>query len=191
MAPIGLNGRKRQLRKGDREGFRKLANWYWNGVGCEKDDHKALEMCKKAAELGHRNSMELYGCNAFKEDEWERYMWWGRVGGGGAALRLINATKQQLKLFFKGGSGRIVFEIGAACKGHVNGSTVFGLTHALRAAEVAQAITLHDEWCATAKQAIFIWTWLTSQNNVPKDIRNIVSKMLWANRAAWSERVRF
>jgi hypothetical protein len=45
-------------------------------------------------------------------------MWWRRTGNVAAARGLTSAVVSQMELFDAGGSGRVLFEIGAACKGN-------------------------------------------------------------------------
>ncbi len=89
------------------------------------------------------------------------------------------------------GSGRTVFEIGSVCKRHcdMGHKTVFNrIVRPKELDAVVRSMDLHDEWCAKARQAIGCWILVARQKNVVRDIRNVISKMVWADRAAWSER---
>ncbi len=149
----------------------------------------------KAAEFGLNMGRYNYGRLGFLEGCWERYYWrrQAAVGGDLAAIRdMGSSARQQLKLYERGeGSGRVVFEIGAACKGHVNvgAGIAFGVgvcPEDLRAME--RAVVLHEEWCKMAKRAIWCWIWFGRQVGVVKDVRIIISNILWSGRAAWCEK---
>ncbi len=172
--------------QGDREGLCLLAEHYWNGTGCAKDETRSLQLYKEAGDLGDPTGYWTYGHLAFNESDPERYYWWGRAlanEGRWVEGHLASAALAQLKTFDTGASGRAVFEIGAACKGHVFGKLTEGHVRA-----VEQTVALHDTWCASAERAIYCWIWVAQQKKVAKDIRNIISKILWAMRAAWSEK---
>jgi len=112
-------------------------------------------------------------------------------------------------------NGRIVFEIGAGLLRHDDvrfrdamdwhDQSVFdGLELAGRGDEmpflamnrpramaaVRSCIALHDRFCDKARAAIRCWIWVAQQLKGPKvikDMRVLVAKKLWSERAAWSE----
>jgi hypothetical protein len=177
--------------QGDRDGLYELATCFQHGIGCETDEYKALMTLKEAAEMGHPVALCTFGELGFEESNWNRYLWWGRAAAKGnknAMYRLSHAAVQQVEVFKKGGSGRIVFEIGAAFE-MPDFKNRFGRLECRD--EVVPAvdltIALHGGWCRKAKESIFCWIWVARQKKVVKDIRNIICKMLWADRGSWSD----
>lgn len=88
-----------------------------------------------------------------------------------------------------------MFEIGACCKGRVavERNAVFDRRFfADEFGAVVRAVALHGEWCEKAKQAIQFWVWASKNElDVHKDTRLLIAKLLWADRAAWSERRKY
>jgi hypothetical protein len=78
---------------------------------------------QEAAESGHGAAQWRYGELVFKESDWERYLWWGQAVDHVEYFTLegcMSAAIKQLAFFDNGVSGRIIFEIGAACKNKIN-----------------------------------------------------------------------
>ncbi len=172
----------------DRDGLFYLGNCFWKGKGGIKDKTRALRLFKEAGELELSIAEWCYGEYAFKGKDWERYYWWGRAASRGYTRGdFAGAATKHLKLIEKGTSGRVLFEIGAACKGHVDEETVFGMRcerEEIRA--VKRAVVLHDESCEDAKRAIYCWIWMAHHKKLVNVIRKTVSIMLWADKGAWS-----
>jgi hypothetical protein len=97
---------------------------------------------------------------------------------------VIDATEEQLLLFDKGGTGRIVFEIGAALSGMPEWRDGLG---AARIAECERAEKMYQQWCDAAKRGIMCWLWLSRIEGVCKDVRLTIASLIWDERAAWSE----
>ncbi len=175
--------------QGDRDGLCQLALCWRDGCGVSEDDAKALQLFKEAAELGHAEAQWCYG-HGFDENSWERYLWWRRAAAGGHGLArryIVEEAVPQLKLFNEGkGSGRVLFEIGAACKGHLGGGKAFGLlVHDDWLHATERAVALRNEWCEDAKRAVCCWMLCAKQLGVAKDLRLLIAGVLWAERVAW------
>ncbi len=87
--------------QGDCDGLRWQAWCFWNGNGCEKDEQRALEMYNEAAELGHVEAQVSYGQHAFGENDWQRYLWWGRAAAQGhhyAIRELVLGATEHLRM---------------------------------------------------------------------------------------------
>jgi hypothetical protein len=179
--------------QGDRNGLYEMACCLLDGTGCEKNEDRALMLFREAASLDHCWAKWRYGKYAFRETDWERYRWWGLCAVQGIYVAKSEMTKAALKHLEgvdNGGSGRVIFEIGAVCKGHVIVGllTVFGASFSEELVLAAdRAVALHVEWCANAERTINCWIWIAQQKNVARDVRTLISKMLWANRAVWSQ----
>ncbi len=185
----------------DRIGLYELGKCYFEGDGCIKNETRALHLLKEAAELGWIPAQFYYGGKGFDESSWERYYWWGRAATSGwldALFRLGREAVKQVKLFEMGhGTARVVFEIGAVSKGKLDSksSTMFNYSlqelgvdrEQLHAME--QAVLFHDEWCNNAKAAVECWIWTAKQLGVVKDVRILIARRLWEERAVWSEQI--
>jgi hypothetical protein len=175
--------------QGDRDGLYQLGECLWNGEGCDKDANKALLLYKEAAQRGHLWAQLRYGTHAFQKNDWERYVWWGRAanqGCPGAQSGLVDVAAELMKLRdWNGRWRRVLFEVGAACKGHVDVFSRYRNDRAVLAIE--RAVALHEEWCADAERAICCWVWIARKKKIVKDIRTAIAKMLWADKAFWSE----
>jgi hypothetical protein len=184
----------------DRNGMMALAHCLQLGVGCERDDERVLALWRDAAELGHVLAQSLYS-GTFSKEDWRRYHWLGRsvVSGNSSAIdwgnssaidSLVVASRTQLKVLRQGcHTGRVVFELGAACAGHVGRKegTLFGKKVTGSAITAAlQCIELHNRWCSEAKVAIKYWLMAAKRLNVVVDARLLIARMLWAARAYWS-----
>ncbi len=191
----GFEWAQRAAAQKDRNGLFGLSECLREGDGCDKDEFMSLEVLREAAELGHAHAQFCYGERAFKGSDWQRYYWWGRAAvqhNNEASHGLIEAVVELLTLLDDGGSGRSVFEIGAACRGHVDliNSTVFLMqSHPSGCRAVEQAIALYDEWCANSRRAIYFWIWAAKEEmGLSKDIRVMIAKHVWNERAIWSEK---
>ncbi len=174
----------------DRAGLYQLAVCWLNGMACSRDDVKAVQLFKEGAELDHTLAQFCYGQYAFHGNNWNRYFWWGRAAAKcnvSAPTSLAEAAAKYLKLFENGmGSGRVLFGIGAACRGHLREGIAFGSEmHADFVNAMKRAVALHDEWCEDTKRAVCCWTWCAKELGVVKDVRLCIAKMLWAERVAW------
>ncbi len=168
----------------DGEGMCQLAECLWDGVGCEKDEDKALLVWKEAAHLCDRTAQCDYGKRAFKVSEWQRDRWWGRAalqGCGIAVNGLANKAMQSLDC-----DGRVLFEIGAAFEGNVMLTSLFGFSYHKSVIEaVERVVAQHSEWCANARRAVSCWIWIARLQEVNKDVRVIIANLVWNERAAW------
>jgi hypothetical protein len=179
--------------QGDRTGLFQLGTCFSAGRGCDQDRRRAMMLVKEAAELGHSEALYSYGRDAFEDGDWERYRWWGRAaarGCEGACFGLIVGAIDQLKLFDKGrGSGLTLFEIGAACKGHLDGAAECAFGSAMNATGLCmlmRTVAFHDEGCDKAKRAVVCWILIGRRLGVVKDIRMKVARMVWLERCVWS-----
>jgi hypothetical protein len=168
--------------KSDRNGIFALASCYATGRGCEKQLDKAASLMREAIALGHLSAPARYGIDFFAEDDWRRYHWWGSARERaleGTVVQLQHAARKQLRLFERGqGSGRIVYEIGAALCTTVAGACV--PPHAER------CVHLYRQWTLLAKDAIECWIVVGRRLGVAKDVRRLIAEKAWKERAAWS-----
>ncbi len=178
----------------DPDGIFELAFCFWFGVGCEKDESKGVEGFREAAAMEHVAGHWWFASCAFEEPDWRRYHWLKRaavLGSTEAIQDLISAASKHLELLGENGSNRHVFEIGADCREHVqakDGSAFGSKVAAEQVSTLERVVSLHEKWCEDARQAIRCWIWVGLHRTVSKDMRNAISKMLWANKWTWSQK---
>ncbi len=193
---------ERAAAQGDPHGLVIFGKHLKRGVGCAKDLDNACAAFKQAAEMGDWYANWLLGKYGFRESEWRRYFWWGRAAAcvyycPKAIVKLAEAAILQIDQCEHGGLGRILFEIGAACNELVilRTSSRLGVdwsrsdcTEEAALFALEHAAALYAEWCLCAKQGIACWMWIGRHLGAVKDVRILIGNMLWADKAAWSER---
>jgi TPR repeat protein len=171
-------------------GMFELGELLFKGRGCAEDKVTALAIWRESAELGHPTAQYIWGALGVGEDELQRVMWWGRSaarGNSDAAKDLVAAASKQL-FEVEVRSPRVVFELGAAFKGHFGGGRVFGMSSWSAADDFAlaqQCVELHDEVLVQARDAIACWLMLARRLGVSKDMRLLITRILWERRADW------
>ncbi len=149
---------------------------------------KAIKLAKvAAAEWENPEAQEYYGSNGFKLSDPQRYYWYERAARNGnenVARIAIQDIPHQLQHYDKFGSGRIIFQIGEILE-----MTDVNLRYQTQTtdADIERVETLHAKWRDNAKEAIWCWSIVGKRNKIVKDIRHVISRMLWADRGAWSE----
>jgi hypothetical protein len=149
---------------------------------CEKS--RSVALIAEAAALGHAYAQCWHAKHNFESCDWRQSYWLGRAAPRikEAAVALLDALIGECDT-----SGRVVFEIGAACKGCIDrGRTVFGRRFdekRMRCAEAA--VVLHDRWCDMAREAIRCWMQVARRYLV-KDIRILIARLLWKERWVWA-----
>jgi hypothetical protein len=135
--------------------------------GCAKDTKAAEALIRQAAELG------------------QRYRWWGR-----ATARNVNIGITRL-ISAAGGSGRsprVVLELGAALSGRMDEEMeeLFEMVCDAKAVQAARlCIRRYEKWCEEAKEGVRCWLLAARRQGVVKDVRVMVARMLWEQRAFW------
>ncbi len=168
----------------------KLADRLW--VEREYNDETEMALAfllwREAAELGDGTAQFKYACFCCP-DSLERFKWIRRAvtQPGHIGLRdLLWWAIEQVSMFEKSGSGRIVFEVGAAfasieCWKDIGRSSA-------EVVACSRAMQLYKQWCFEANVAVLCWLSLARSNGVAKDIRLLIADLIWDERAAWSER---
>ncbi len=187
-----MHGQKVQVHKEIGDGLTILGQCYAVGEGCEQNEARALELFQMGAELEDPTAMYELGCR-YPENSVLRYRVWGQSAKRGcrqAVVAFAEAAKVQMRFFQKEvRTGWLVFEVGAACKGHVDFEfkTIFGFPvlhdHFFF---VEESEKLHEQWRDVAKRSIVCWLWCAKQLGTCRDIRNLIAKLLFADCGAWS-----
>ncbi len=165
-----------------------LANTLWRRAD-EDSKQRAEQLWRQAALLGSGWSQAVFAYHCLPPESVERMQWMRRAvaqGSGTSAVReLIKNLRQHLGAVEQGGSGRLVFEIGAAMASFSEWrSGNFGSVE-----DCSAALRFYEEWCAAAQQAIMCWVWTARQLGMARDVRLLIADLAWDERAAWSERV--
>ncbi len=156
--------------------------------GVAGDDKSSVKSrWRELAELGHDEAQHFVATNYCAEQSVERFVWLRSsmvLGFRTAQQAVVSCVEEQLRLYESGGSGRIVFEMGAALQGSTTWRNDCGGDKQLIGA-CLQVIALHQQWCAAAKRAVRCWMWLSRDMGVMKDIRVIIADCIWAERMTW------
>ncbi len=179
--------------QGDRLGLFQVGCCLFYGCGCELDRSRGVTLVLEAAHLGERRAQFHLGVNEFTWSDWQRYHWWGKAATRKhevATASLTSAAVEQLKCWDDGiCSGRVLFELGSALKEHVDVASQTCFEKSANDEELTamcRCAKLYDEWCNEAKAAIACWIVIGRRLSVVKDVRQVIARMLWKERATWS-----
>ncbi len=152
---------------------------------------RAEELWWKAAMLGDESAQFVVASEYCVTDSVEQFEWLRRSMMQRRDLDAIDwfdrALPRLMNKYDETGSGRLLFEIGAALAstdrwqedlGSKDGEHVLGL----------RAVKLYHEWCAQEKRGVMCWLWLSRLIGVSKDVRIMIAGFIWTERAAWSDR---
>ncbi len=174
--------------QGYREGCFFLAICYHEGCHCEEDFGKAAAQYKEAAELGSVQGQFAYGVFAFGEHDIERFRWLRRSmqGGHGHARRAFLEGLQSHVTEYQE-HARLVFEMGELFeieKGNMIDGVMYNSDSALLVG-ARRCVELHLFWTNAAREALVTWT-CCAKKVIGKDVRGMISRMLWEERWRWS-----
>jgi TPR repeat protein len=178
--------------QGSRRGMYHLGWRLRFGRGCAKDENRATELFRAAAELGEASAEVSYGEVAFGERDWERFHWWSRAVARGRAKRgFWRGTVSLLSAFEKGELGRVLHIAAPLLRANLNvvKQEVFG---SYVGEEVSQkllrVLELHEAMLDRARRAIACWSVVGRRRGVVKDMRVMIAKMLWEEPWQWGEK---
>ncbi len=172
--------------QGEVEGMVVLARWLFRGALGESEVPRGRMWALKAAELGSGEGQHIVAMTCGADDP-DCFRWLGKAALGGFAWSisaLAKALPEQLARYDAGSSGRCLFEIGAAFK-----YLVFECACTSQCGErIRRVVAMYDAWCELAKRAIETWQVVGLRSaTVNRDIRLKVAKLMWHERAAWSD----
>jgi hypothetical protein len=139
-----------------------------------------------AAALGNVAAMVCLA-EFFDKDDHKRFVWFGRAAANGDSFYFLNEMSDQIRNFNRGtGHAKGVFAIGGALKGHIDieKRIIFGNgynfdTYIDRA---KQGVRFFEFQLQSYRKAVDSWTIVGLRNNVVKDIRKMIGKMIWDAR---------
>jgi hypothetical protein len=172
--------------QGERDGFYNLGRCYRDGIECDEDVERAKESFLVAAELGYVYAMVFAGW-LFDRDDPLRFFWLGRAASNGESGSFLNEMAYQIRRFnFETGLESVVFAIGRALQGHIDGKrrTIFGNSNSFDTYidSANQALHFYEFRSQSYRKAVDMWTIIGLRNNVVKDIRNMIGKKIWDAR---------
>ncbi len=151
---------------------------------------KALPLLLEAAQLGDPKAQYHYGRLKFDMYDPQRYFWFGKAAAKGsengayAFACIIDAILSSKR----SAPREMVFAFGSALKGHIHsrrGLFIFDCWGKEHIRYAKRAVSKYDMWCNMAREAICCWTLVARRNYVAKDMRIMIAKLLWADKAAW------
>jgi hypothetical protein len=180
---------EKAARQGEREGFFELGTCYMYGYGCTKDETKAKELYLRAAKLGLVEGMSDYGCLLKKSDP-ERYVWLAKSCSRGGSLLFFTDLLDQMRNFNAGnGHASVVFAMGRALRKQINVEkrTIFGKFEGTYLRGPARdAVQFYKDICQAARRAVDVWSIVGRRVRIVKDVRLIISRLLWNARDEWA-----
>jgi hypothetical protein len=169
-----------------RFGLYTLGIFLLRGVGCEKDELKAVELFKQAPELGHCESQKLCGVIVFREHKLKRCVWLGRAAVGGLKEQTFRiAVVCLLPSFRKSEHGQVLHYAASLMAKFIDfteedEALVFGEPATLAELRgVKEVLNLCNAMMERATEAILCWGIVGRRRGLVRDIRG--------NNKAWEE----
>jgi hypothetical protein len=172
---------------GERLGICLLGSCYEYGYGCEKDLPRAKENYLRAADLGDVWAMSRVAFLSQLNTS-ECWVWHGRAARLGWAFPFFTHFEGQVLNLSCGNlkASGAVFAIGEALKGHVDveKGTIFSESQRFKGRQDAavEAVKFFDAQCKATVKAIDAWTIVGIRIGVVKDVRKLISLIVWNAR---------
>jgi len=172
--------------QGERDGYFWLGRCFFVGEGCEKDLDKAKESLSLASKCGYVCAMAYLG-RSFDDSDLQRWLWLSRAAVEGDFWEFLDCFSQQVEKFDSGtGSAAFMFAIGRALYGNVNLKmrTIFKTNFNFRSHIIPaqKAIAFYEAQLFVCRAAVDTWTKVGIRFGVAKDIRKMISKLIWETR---------
>jgi hypothetical protein len=174
--------------QGDRSGYFQLGTCFELAQGCAVDMGKAIEMFKRAAELGHAEAQLYYGRVAFGELDWERYAWVARGMLKEKMYLLGSDLFGLLPALAEGEHGRILNTVAPALTKCLEAARLAEVARGEVTGEVRmleRALETHQLTLGRARQAVDCWSVVARRCGVVKDVRVMIAKMAWQEPWRW------
>jgi TPR repeat protein len=177
----------------ERRGLYELGECHMRGAGCARDERKATEFYKEAAELGYAPAQCRYGRLAFGEMGWERFHWCSLAASRGVGITLfVREVLDNCVLLALGLYDRILHTVAPVFAKHfrVEERTVFGTRlDQSQMQDIQRILVVHEKMLGRARRAIDCWSMAGRRCRVVKDMRVMIAKMLWGEAWRWGVRV--
>jgi hypothetical protein len=162
-----------------------------------KDEAKATELFRRAAELNYHRAQLMYGQMGFGERDWERFHWRTKAAEGGLGVpQLCCDVAKLLPSFERGEFGRILSTVEPVIRKnlaiwredaticmHLDGGEI-------ETGDLERVFEMHAAMLRRARRAVDCWSIVGRRCGVVKDMRVMIAKMLWAEPWRWGEKER-
>jgi len=177
--------------KNERDAFVELGQYYKIGCGVPKNEEVAKLLFKRAVDMGHRtapcNLAKMYDTTNFE------YFYWMKVyfdhGGNPSIGFMYDALKiiKDFKHDIPGINKSTIYKIGEIFKNHIdrNENKLFEYDFTLAEGQVEivhRSVQMYDKCCSNTREAVNTFTCIMKRANIVKDIRLIISKLIWNSR---------
>jgi hypothetical protein len=183
----GFRWAEKSAAQGERNGFYALGCCWEFGDGCEEDKERAKENYSRAVELGYHSAMAGLGVLLDKMDP-QKFLWLGKAATFSNAIQFMSEMEDRMRDFHSGTGGHpnVVFAIGRALKGQINGETrtIFGNARGFETyiTSANQAVDFYEVQLESCRKAVDVWIVVAVRNNVVRDIRKMIAMMIWDER---------
>jgi hypothetical protein len=177
----------------DRFGLNQLAHCVAQGWGCAKDEERAKELYRQAAELGHRTAQFTYGETVFGAMDWQRFYWWGEAAKRGYRANFFcDAVVALIPAFARGENGRILHVVSGVIRDHLDSvmREIFGRRNATEFNRMRHVLLLWEAMLDRARLSIACWSVVGRRLGVAKDVRVMIAKMAWEEVWRWGEKAK-
>ena len=174
---------------GDADGTFCLMQCFWFGIGCVQNEDFAYELLDRAADLGSFRAF----CHIlhYRAVEPQRRMEPAR------RVKLLTSffeiDSEKLSVFYSDleevlqcyetdwSFGSVLFEAGEMLKGNIDadGKVLGRIVDPGRLKLLLRAVAIYDDWCSVAREACVAWILVAKRMGVNKDVRKMISKMVW------------
>ncbi len=192
QAKMGEHGNVKWLElsaaQGDPEGMSSLADWLYEGTAAAQDNPRALQLWRLSSELGHASAQMSRGSKCCAYNSLEQIVWYRRAveqGFQSGILCLYFRAQCLLRLFDRGQSGRIVYELGRALEGQLSWFERFP---GRDRRDADRCVALYRNCVSGARSAALCWMWLAKQLGICLDMRVLICMLIWEMRTTWSDR---
>jgi hypothetical protein len=175
---------------GDRSGLFRLAVCFSKGQGCAVNTQRAIELYKRAAELGDGNAQFWFGEKAFGEFDWERYHWWGLAAARGWDDMFRDNLLPFVSSFEDGENGRILHTVAPVVRANLDvaAQSFFGTECSEETIEELEVLLeVHNGMLNSARAAIACWGVVGARLGLVEDMRFAISRMLWEEAWRWND----
>jgi hypothetical protein len=113
-------------------------------------------------------------------------------GGYPFVSDFVNEARERLAIFesSRGNLAQLIFALGEMFAKHANTERRKLFHHSCNNVQwscIERMKEAHAEWSEKAREALVCWTLVAVRCKLYKDVRQIISKMLWKERCLWSE----
>ena len=161
-----------------------LARFFYEGQSCQKDERKANELMKMAANLGSMSAACELAKMARTSHEKVKLLSNFAVLDKECAAVFFRELRETIATYQHSGvGGDALFEAGEVLKGEIDLQNKVAFGYACNEFDSCMfAVGIFDTWCSTARDACFMWILCAKRLGIPRDVRTIIAKDIWESR---------